>query len=116
MIKDILLKCIIIFIAFFTISAGSVNAGNNLGYKTNDFAIMQSRKVKKAQKKQDQKEKDEKKAIKESSKTTQKRAYEIQSPAVKQRMKQNKKDVKTREKSIKKYNDLNTKIGSRKYR
>lgn len=44
-----------------------------------------------------------------------KRVYQIQSPAVQARMKQNEKDIRDREKSNKKKKDSATRRGSRKY-
>ena len=115
MIKNIFLKHIIIVLALVTINSGIVNAGN-LGYVAGNFAMVQPRAVKKAQKKQNKKEKDEKKAMQNLSRTTQKRTYEIQSPEVKKRMKQNKKDIKAREKERKRQNNSQTRTGKNKYR
>jgi hypothetical protein len=78
--------------------------------------LMQPRKAKRAQKKQDAKEKKKKNAIKDSSKQAQKRSYEIQSPEVQARMKQNKKDTAARDKARKKNNKARTKKGAKKYR
>ena len=114
--KNISLKRIFIFFAFVTISANIVNAGNSSGYAANNFAIMQPRAVKKAQKKQDKKEVEKKESIKVSSKESQKRSYEIQSPEVKKRMKQNKKEIAAREKAKKRNNNSRTTIGAKKYR
>ena len=113
----IIVKHIIIFLVFFTTSAGVNSAtANNLGYVLSSFTVMQPRQVKKVQKKQEKKEQNERKEIKKSSKETQKRAYQIQSPEVKMRMKQNKKDIKAREKARKKHNNSQTKKGASKYK
>jgi len=106
---------ITIFLAFVAINVGVVNAGNKLDYAAN-FAVMQSSKVKKAQKKQDKKAQAEKKAIRENSKTTQKRSYKIQSSDVQKRMKQNQKEIDEREKARKKSNKSKTKRGAKKYK
>jgi hypothetical protein len=79
-------------------------------------ALVQPRKAKKAQKKQDKKEKEKKKAIKDGSKETRKRSYEMQSPDVQARMKQNQKDTETRDKAKKKSTKARTKQGAKKYK
>ena len=111
-----MIKHIIILLAFITIDVNVVNAGNVLGFGAGSFAVVQPRAVRKAQKAQEKKERDEKKAIARSSKETQKRAYEIQSPEVKKRMKENKKEIKAREKARRRQNNSQTRIGINKYR
>ena len=86
---------------------------------TNETAVtvmMQPRKAKKAQKKQDKKEQEKKKAIKDGSKETRKRSFEIQSADVQERMKQNQKDTAARDKAKKKSNKARTKQGAKKYK
>ena len=78
--------------------------------------LLQPRKAKKAQKKADKKKKEQKDAIKDGSKAAQKRSYEIQSPEVQDRMKQNKKDIAARDKAKKKSNKSKTKRGAKKYK
>ncbi|MBI5009592.1 MAG: hypothetical protein HZB98_08095 [Bacteroidia bacterium] len=88
---------------------------NGKTFETYSF-LMQPRKAKKAQKKADKKKKQQKDAIKEGSKAAQKRSYEIQSPEVQDRMKQNKKDIAARDKAKKKNNKSKTKRGAKKYK
>jgi hypothetical protein len=78
--------------------------------------LTQPRKAKKAQKKADKKKKDQKEAIKDGSKAARKRSYEIQSPEVQSRMKQDKKNIAARDKAKKKNNKSKTKRGAKKYK
>jgi 3-hydroxyacyl-CoA dehydrogenase len=107
-----MIKHIIILLAFVAIDIGIANIENT----ASNFAVEQPRSVRKVQKKKEKKEKAERKATQGLSKATQKRAYEIQSPEVKKRMKQNKKDIAAREKTKKRQNNSKTKTGARKYR
>jgi hypothetical protein len=77
--------------------------------------LTQPKKAKKAQKKADKKKKEQKEAIKDGSKAAQKRSYEIQSPEVQSRMKQDKKNIAARDKAKKKSNKSKTKRGAKKY-
>ena len=97
-----IIKHIIMLLVFVVMSVG--------------IAMAQPRAVRKAQKKQVKKERYERKAIIKSGKETRKRAYEIQSPEVKKRMKQNQKEIAARDKAKKKQNNLKTKTGARKYK
>jgi len=96
------IKHIIILLAFVAINAG--------------VAVAQPRAVKKALKKQAKKEQAERKAIIRAGKETRKRAYEIQSPEVKKRMKQNRKEIAARDRAQKRQNNSKTKMGAKKYR
>ncbi len=93
--------------------SAAVPVGLNVAAETD---LMQPGKAKKAQKKQDKKEKEKKKAIKNGSKEAQRRSYEIQSPEVQARMKQNKKDAAARDKTKKKNSRAGTKKGAKKYK
>ncbi len=72
--------------------------------------IKEPKAVQKARKKQEKNQKDLKKDYEKSVEENKKRSYEIQSPDVKARMKQNEKDIVVRDKAKKK----NVKSGSRK--
>jgi len=107
------------YLTFFIVlllSCGSAEAV----FKTENYNevvnMLQPRSAKKAQKKQDAKEANKKKSIKNSSREAQKRSYEIQTPEVQARMKQNKKDLAARDKARKKNNKTGTKKGAKKYR
>ena len=119
MIKNMFLKRVIIFLTVAATNICVISAGVNSYYPTTGFEIMQSdkgKKVKKAQKEQNKKEEEKRKAIIRSSKETQKNAYSIQSPEVKERMKQNKKEIAAREKARKKFNKSKTRKGARRYK
>jgi len=96
------IKHIIILLVFVAMNAG--------------VAVSQPRAVKKALKKQAKKEQAERKAIIRAGKETRKRAYEIQSPEVKKRMKQNRKEIAARDRAQKRQNNSKTKMGAKKYR
>ncbi|MCE5346984.1 MAG: hypothetical protein LLG13_11965 [Bacteroidales bacterium] len=72
--------------------------------------------VVKAKKKQEAKEKKHKKDYAKAVKESQKRAYDIQTPEVQARMKQNQKDSSIRDKAKKKNVKKNTKKARGKYR
>ena len=114
--KTLTFRSFLIFALSVTLSTGAAETGYSAKNISSDINIMQPRKAKRAQKKQDAKEKKKKNAIKESSKQAQKRSYEIQSPEVQARMKQNKKDTVARDKARKKNNKSRTKKGAKKYR
>jgi len=127
--KTVTFRSFLIFVLSLTLSTGAAETGfypppdsyrDPQGglYKTlySYTSFIQPRKAKKAQKKQDAKEKKKRNAIKDSSKQAQKRSYEIQSPEVQARMKQNKKDTAERDKARKKNNKARTKKGAKKYR
>lgn len=73
-------------------------------------------KVTNAKKKQEAKQKKLKKDYADSVKASRQRSYEIQSPEVKERMKQNEKDTVLREKAKKKRVNTVTKKASKKYK
>jgi preprotein translocase subunit SecF len=114
--KSLTFRSFLVFVLSMALSTGAAEAGFSAKNISSGINIMQPRKAKKAQKKQDAKEKKKKNAIKDGSKQAQKRSYEIQSPEVQARMKQNKKDTAARDKAQKKNNKSRTKKGAKKYR
>jgi flagellar motor protein MotB len=114
--KSLTFRNILVFVLSLILSTGAAEAGSSVKNISTGINIFQPRKAKKAQKKQDAKERKKKNAIKDSSKQAQKRSYEIQSPEVQARMKQNKKDTAARDKARKKNNKARTKKGAKKYR
>lgn len=78
--------------------------------------IFGSRSVKRIQKKQDAKDKKLKKDYEDFVKANKKRSIEIQTPAVKERMKQNVKDADSKYKAKKKKAASSTKKARQKYR
>ena len=81
-----------------------------------DAKIKQPRAVTKARKKQEAHQKKLKKDYKKSVKETQKHSYDIQTPEVKARMDQNKKDMKAREKAKRKDRKQKNRKAGRKYK
>jgi hypothetical protein len=69
----------------------------------------------KSKKEQERTKKKQKKQYDKSVKRSQKRTYEIQSPDVKARMKQNEKDITSRDKEKKKYVQKSSKKAGKKY-
>jgi hypothetical protein len=88
--------------------------GKTVGNKKK-VKIKEPRDVHKAKKKQEANEKRIKKEYAQSVKRSQKRAYDIQTPEVKARMKQNQKDTTTRDKEKKKKIRASTKKAGKKY-
>lgn len=114
--KTLTFRSFLVFALSLLLSAGSAGTGYSIKSSSPGIGILQPRKAKKAQKKQDAREKKKKNAIKDSSKQAQKRSYEIQSPEVQARMKQNRIDAEARNKARKKNNKAGTKKGAKKYR
>ena len=114
--KSLTCRTCLTFIIVLLLSCGSAEAVFNTEDYSSAVNMLQPRSVKKAQKKQDAKEANKKKSIKNSSREAQKRSYEIQTPEVQARMKQNKKDTAARDKARKKNNKTRTKKGAKKYR
>lgn len=106
---------ILTFLLVFSLAAETGRAIPPVKFSA-ETGILTQRKAKKAQKKADAKEKKKKQAIKDGSKATQKRTYEIQSPEVQARMKQNKKDAAARDKAKRKNNKSKTRRGAKKYK
>lgn len=78
--------------------------------------IKEPRRVKSAKKKQEKNERKQKKEYKKSVKQTQQRSLDIQTPEVRERMKQNKKNTVIRDRSKKKKDKANSKRASNKYK
>lgn len=88
--------------------------GKSVGSKKKD-KVKEPRAVRKAKKKQEANEKRLKKEYAQSVKKSRERAYDIQSAEVKERMKQNEKDIIARDKEKKKNAKARTKKGEKKY-
>lgn len=84
--------------------------------KTREIKVKEPRVVTKAKKKQESKEKKQKKEYAKSVKQSQKRAYEIQTPDVQARMRQNKKDAAVRDKVKRKNVRSSSRKAGRKYK
>ena len=78
--------------------------------------VREPRSVTKAKRKQEAHQKQLKKEYKQSVKDTRKHAYEIQTPDVKARMDQNKKDIKARDKTKRKNKRSKNRKAGRKYK
>jgi hypothetical protein len=78
--------------------------------------VKEPRSVSKAKRKQEANQEKIHKEYLKSVKTTQKRSYEIQSSEVKARMRQNKKDIASRDKNKKRKTRSTTKKGRKKYK
>jgi hypothetical protein len=78
--------------------------------------VKEPRSISKAKRKQEANQQKIKKEYLKSVKTTQKRSYEIQSSEVKARMRQNKKDIASRDKNKKRKTRSTTKKGRKKYK
>jgi|WetSurMetagenome_2_1015567.scaffolds.fasta_scaffold114033_2 hypothetical protein len=114
--RSITLRQLLVFLVIISLNSGIAGALSVRSEIAAETVLMQPRKAKRAQKKQDAKEKKKKQAIKDGSKEAQKRAYDIQSPDVQARMKQNKKDTAARDKEKRKSNRTSTKKGAKKYK
>lgn len=113
--KTLTFRDFLIFALSLSLSTGTSEAGYLMTSISPGMSFIQPRKAKKVQKKQDDKEMKRKKAIKDGSRDAQKRSFEIQSPEVQARMKQNKKDTVARDKARKKIHKAGTKRGAKKY-
>lgn len=85
------------------------------GRKEKKVKVREPRSVTKAKKKQEANEKKLKKDYAKSVKESQKRTYDIQTPEVKARMKQNQKNTDVRDKTKKKNIKSSTKKAGKKY-
>ncbi len=83
--------------------------------KNKDVKVKEPRKVTKAKKKQEANQEKLKKDYAKSVKESRKRSYIIQSPDVKARMKQNSKDIKSRDKTRKRRTRSSTRKAGKKY-
>jgi len=114
--KHFVFRKLLIFFLVFSVGTGICSAVTTVAASASETGITQPRKAKKAQKKADAKKKKQKEAIKDGSIEAQKRSYEIQTPEVKERMKQNKKDTAARDKAKRKSSKARTKSGAKKYK
>ena len=125
------MKKIFLFIFIFSLAIGSCNAQlikkhdsrkGEKGLFVKVFGNRRSAKVKepravlKAKRKQEANDKKLKKDYVESTKASQQRTIDIQTPDVQARMKQNKKELSAREKTKKKKVKQNTKKAVKKYK
>lgn len=113
--RQLAFKRILIITLIFSLISGIAFAVPS-GIISTEMGILPHTKARKAQKKADTKEKKKKQAIKDGSKATQKRTYEIQSSDVQARMKQNNKDIAVRDKAKRKNNKMRTRRGAKKYK
>jgi hypothetical protein len=90
--------------------------GKSKNRKVKSKKVREPRSVTKAKRKQKKNEEKIKKDYKNYVDDSRKRAYEIQSPEVKDRMNQNKKDIKEREKARQKRASKSTRSGRQKYK
>lgn len=90
--------------------------GKSRKIKTKDKKVKEPRAVTKAKRTQEQKQAKLKKDYFNSVDASKKRTYKIQSSEVQSRMKQNKQDIKDREKGIKKKRSSATRRGAMKYK
>lgn len=119
------LKCFLLlaFLSFFVMSNSSAqlfhkNPEKSLFGKSNrkEVKIKEPSKVHKAKKAQEAKDRKSDRDKAKSVRESQKRTIDIQSPEVKTRMKNNNKEVASRDKIHKKKNRSATKSGARKYK
>ncbi len=118
------LLTVIVLLIFSTMM---IRAQDNRGYRTSvrksseraiarkEARVREPRSVRKAKKKQEANQEKLKKEYEAFVEEGRKRAYEIQSPEVKERMKANKKETRRRYKEKKKINSANTTKPRKKY-
>ena len=90
--------------------------GKSRKVKVKETKVREPRAVTKAKRKQEKNEEKLKKDYNNYVTDSRKRAYKIQTPEVQARMKQNEKDIKTREKAKKKRVAASTRTGRQKYK
>jgi hypothetical protein len=125
LIRKSLICAILLFVAIPAFSGHSGNRNTTVlpgeelfmdsPVKKKKGAVKKPQSAKKAQKKQDVKKRKQKEDSKKAVKEFQKHALEIQSPEVRERMKQNKKDADANYKAKKKASAARTKRGAKKY-
>ncbi len=114
---------VFLLISFVSVGAVGQNQGKNEKTKTQKglFSIFQgrgkngSKTAGKSKKKQEKTKRKQKKEYDKAVKRSQKRTYEIQTPEVKARMKQNEKDIASRDKAKKKHVRNSSKKAGKKY-
>ena len=84
--------------------------------RKSDTKVKEPKAVIKAKKKQEANDKKMKKDYEKSTKASQKRTYDIQTPEVQKRMKQNEKDTNARDKAKKSNNKKTTNKAGKKYK
>ena len=89
--------------------------GKSRKVKSKNTRVREPRSVSKAKRKQEKNEAQLKKDYHNYVDDSRKRAYDIQTPEVQARMKQNKKDIKSRDKAKKKKVSTSTRSGKKKY-
>ena len=123
-ILPVLIMAIVFFIMVSVPPAGAqqkpVTRGKNpekelFSKKRKAVKVKESPAVRKARREQEKKEQKRKKEYAKFVKANRKRAYQIQSPEVKERMKQNQKEIVAREKSKKKNEKKSTSRTRKKY-
>ena len=119
---------LLIFILFMAIGSGNaqifkhravVKAEKGVSDKSSrksDTKVKEPKAVIKAKKKQEANDKKMKKDYVKSTKASQKRTYDIQTPEVQKRMKQNEKDTNARDKAKKSNNKKTTNKAGKKYK
>jgi hypothetical protein len=118
-------RFLLVFLLTCLVFIGAVSQGQGKNEKTRSekgfFSLFHgrgknsSKAAGKSKKKQEKTKKKQKKEYAKSVKRSQKRTYEIQSPEVKARMKQNEKDIASRDKAKKKHVHNSTKKAGKKY-
>jgi len=129
--KDLLLRKLLFSILMIVVIIPVVNgSGSEIRYSTDTYSIglsgksfirqktvstREPRSVSKARRKQESKEKKLKKEYKHFVKNNQKRSMDIQTPAVRERMKQNVRDADANYRAKRKASVARTKRGAKKY-
>lgn len=90
--------------------------GKSRKVKVKETKVREPRSVTKAKRKQEKNKEKLKKEYNNYVADSKKRAYKIQTPEVQARMKQDEKDIKTREKAKKKRVSASTRTGKQKYK
>jgi len=125
--NNIPLRKLFLFIFLLSLSIGSCNAqifhknpekrlfGKTLG-KKREAKVKEPRSVLRAKRKQEANDRKLNKDYEKMVRRSQKRAIDIQSPEVQERMKQNKKDYTVRDKEMRKKVKASTKRAGKKYK
>jgi hypothetical protein len=90
--------------------------GKSRKVKVKETKVREPRAVTKAKRKQEKKEEKNDKEYQDYLSDSRKRSFKIQTPDVQERMKNNARDIKARDKSRKKQVSSSTKSGARKYK
>jgi preprotein translocase subunit SecF len=103
------------FISYFSLKSDGISLSGGFTGKSIYETRQEPKAARRAKKKQEAKERKQKKDYAASVKRSQKRSIEIQTPEVKARMKQNKKDTESKFKSKKKKANSTTRKAGKKY-